>query len=186
MNLFKTYNFLIYKLTSRYRKGFGVHSPFVFDFINNVLNEKNPYYTYPQIDALNYKYKQINRLLFRMVSYYKCKNILIIGENDDFQKVIRLINNNIMIEQGSEVKFANSDFIYIAEKELKKIDDFYKNNFSKDLIIICQGIYNNHKNKILWNKLLQNNFPQILIDIFEIGIIFVRKDLKQQFFKIIF
>ncbi len=34
----------------RYRKGHGVHSPFAFDFITNVIEEKLPYYIFEDIE----------------------------------------------------------------------------------------------------------------------------------------
>ena len=49
--------FLKYWFTASNGKGHGVHSPFVFDFIEHVLNDKHDYYCYPQIEALR------NRLL---------------------------------------------------------------------------------------------------------------------------
>ncbi|CAN5402127.1 class I SAM-dependent methyltransferase [soil metagenome] len=44
--------FLKYWLKASNGKGHGVHSPFVFDFIEHVLNDKQDYYCYPKIEAL--------------------------------------------------------------------------------------------------------------------------------------
>ncbi|MBA3675316.1 MAG: class I SAM-dependent methyltransferase [Chitinophagaceae bacterium] len=44
--------FLHYYLTSTNGKGHGVHSPFVFDFIKNVLNDKKEYSIFPIIEKL--------------------------------------------------------------------------------------------------------------------------------------
>ncbi len=44
--------YLKYYLTASNGKGHGTHSPFVFDFIINVLNDKRHFYAYEQIEAL--------------------------------------------------------------------------------------------------------------------------------------
>jgi predicted O-methyltransferase YrrM len=44
--------YLHYYLTASNGKGHGVHSPFVFDFIKNVLNDKKKYESYNAIEAL--------------------------------------------------------------------------------------------------------------------------------------
>lgn len=79
----------------RYRKGFGVHSPFVFNLITKVIEEKCSYYSFYDIELLRKQLLQ-NRsigeivkreairpkhgaLLFRLTNYFKSKNILQIG-----------------------------------------------------------------------------------------------------------
>lgn len=44
--------YLRYYLTASNRKGHGIHSPFVFDFIRNVLNDRRSFYAYSQIESL--------------------------------------------------------------------------------------------------------------------------------------
>lgn len=44
--------YLRYFLTARNGKGHGIHSPFVFDFITNVLNDKRKYYAYEQVEDM--------------------------------------------------------------------------------------------------------------------------------------
>jgi predicted O-methyltransferase YrrM len=43
--------YLKYWLSASNGKGHGVHSPFVFDFIKNVLNDKGKYYCYQSVEA---------------------------------------------------------------------------------------------------------------------------------------
>src|ERR1700709_884667 len=44
--------YLKYYLTASNGKGHGVHSPFVFDFIINVLNDKRNFYAYSDLERL--------------------------------------------------------------------------------------------------------------------------------------
>lgn len=47
-----TKKYLLYYFTAYSGKGHGIHSPFVFDFIKNVLNDKRNFYAYSQIENL--------------------------------------------------------------------------------------------------------------------------------------
>lgn len=44
-------NPLVWLMRFRHRCGYGVHSPFVFRFITEVLYERTPYYAYRTLDA---------------------------------------------------------------------------------------------------------------------------------------
>ncbi|HUQ64996.1 MAG TPA: class I SAM-dependent methyltransferase [Flavitalea sp.] len=50
-----TLKFLGYWLTSSHSKGHGIHSPFVFEFIHKVLNDRTDYPGYAQIQQLRNK-----------------------------------------------------------------------------------------------------------------------------------
>jgi 16S rRNA G527 N7-methylase RsmG len=41
----------------RYRRGFGVHSPFVFNLISKVIDERNPYYSFEDIELVRLCFK---------------------------------------------------------------------------------------------------------------------------------
>ena len=74
----------------RTAKGFGVHSPFAFNFITNVLFEKRSYYAYFDIPRyLSEKHidtpiSSVHQLSFRLVNFFRPKNVLIVGEEQDY------------------------------------------------------------------------------------------------------
>lgn len=49
--LFRTKAYVKYKLKAHHRRGFGIHSPFVFHLLNYVVFEKCPYYAFRGIEA---------------------------------------------------------------------------------------------------------------------------------------
>lgn len=51
MNWFQAKEYIKYRLKPGHRKGFGIHSPFVFEFVNLILREKRPYYIFSRIEA---------------------------------------------------------------------------------------------------------------------------------------
>lgn len=75
---------VLYKI--RHHKGHGIHSPFVFNFITKVIEEKTPYYAYDDIrnyldnfPFIQHNESKTNRLAFRTVNYFNVKNILELG-----------------------------------------------------------------------------------------------------------
>jgi predicted O-methyltransferase YrrM len=109
------FKYFQYYLSSSNGKGHGIHSPFVFEFITKVLNEKKDFAEYEAIEGLrkklltdksvievedfgagsgidktnqrtissiaknSVKQKKFGQLLFRVVKYYRPKNILELG-----------------------------------------------------------------------------------------------------------
>ena len=75
-------------------RGFGIHSPFAFKFVLNVLCERMPYYAYEEISKLRsiaashakgmFKHKRIisfksAKMLFRITNYFNPSHILQLG-----------------------------------------------------------------------------------------------------------
>lgn len=55
--------YLRYYLTASNGKGHGIHSPFVFGFIKNILRDKNKYDSYHVVEALREKFKSDTRVI---------------------------------------------------------------------------------------------------------------------------
>lgn len=55
--------YIRYYITSSNGKGHGIHSPFVFDFIIHVLNDKRSFYAYTAIENCRHRLSINNRLL---------------------------------------------------------------------------------------------------------------------------
>lgn len=73
---------ILYKI--RHHRGHGIHSPFVFNLVTKVIEERTPYHVYDDIATLidPYKFlrlKKQNLLSFRLVNYFNPGSILEIG-----------------------------------------------------------------------------------------------------------
>lgn len=80
---------IYYKL--KHHRGHGIHSPFVFCLINDVIEEKRPYYAYLDICKFiqvatnrtdNDNKEKTHKLLFRLVNRFSPSKILEIGTGD--------------------------------------------------------------------------------------------------------
>ncbi|MDR2954065.1 MAG: class I SAM-dependent methyltransferase [Prevotella sp.] len=75
---------LLYKI--RHHRGHGIHSPFVFDLVTKVIEEKTAYHAYEDISFVlesmhdsHYRLSKYNKLIFRLSNYFESKHILEIG-----------------------------------------------------------------------------------------------------------
>ena len=72
----------------RHRCGYGVHSPSDFFLITSVIYEKLPYYAYDRLRAsagsksLPHYREKVNRLLFRLVNYYRPSVLVEVGKGN--------------------------------------------------------------------------------------------------------
>lgn len=72
-------------------RGFGIHSPFAFRFVREVLRERLPYYAYRRINALRAQAATLcrgkvipageARMLFRIVNHFNPVHMLQVGVN---------------------------------------------------------------------------------------------------------
>ena len=70
----------------RHRRGYGVHSPFAFGLITDVIYERRPYYAYQELEALRRAAKghltypeRVDKLLFRLVNRFSPQRIVEVG-----------------------------------------------------------------------------------------------------------
>ena len=59
--IFRIRKYLSYIVKAKYKRGFGVHSPFAFDTITKVYEESSPYYIYETIEKEREKLKKDDR-----------------------------------------------------------------------------------------------------------------------------
>lgn len=103
----------------RHSKGFGIHSPFAFMLVNEVINCRCRYYGYddiePYIDLMKgSKQRRLARLLIRLVGRISFNKFVIVGEIDDVLiKAVEIADSRVEIERGVEEVLSLS-LIYVA------------------------------------------------------------------------
>jgi predicted O-methyltransferase YrrM len=82
----KAFRRLRFFFTACHSFGFGIHSPFVYDFLTSAVYEKNQYYAYRRVEQFRTSNRlkrdvspKVGQLLFRTANYLKSENILEIG-----------------------------------------------------------------------------------------------------------
>ncbi len=180
-------------------KGHGIHSPFVFKFIKEILNSKS---SLEQIEngapvvkkilqeietasssRLSPKFKL---LIARLLQSYHPLTISVTGDKKQFE-VDSTINKNAAIELIESDE--SIDFAYIGEGQDKAnmlqsasslIDKMHSNS-----LVILHGIHDDADMETVWNALKKHSNIRLTIDLFAIGILFCRKEQKEKEYFII-
>ncbi len=128
-SLKKLVKYVTYWLTAANSKGHGIHSPFVFQFVTDILNDDRFFYAFETIEQANkqqQRFKKYNRLLFKIVDYYQPKTVLYIDESitntlfylaqaNSNTPVFSFVNNNSQQKKDVQINPAiaiNNVFFY--------------------------------------------------------------------------
>ena len=191
--------YLHYYWVAANAKGHGIHSPFVFKFIKEILNSKS---SLEQIEngapvvkkilqeietasssRLSPKFKL---LIARLLQSYHPLTISVTGDKKQFE-VDSTINKNATIELIESDE--SIDFAYIGEGQDKAnmlqsasslIDKMHSNS-----LVILHGIHDDADMETVWNALKKHSNIRLTIDLFAIGILFCRKEQKEKEYFII-
>lgn len=238
----------------------GVHSPFIYDFVNQVLNDKSTYEEYKQIDEVVRKCKKsektieitdfgagsgnepfkkrfrkisdiaassgiskkMGRLMFRLVRYYRTENILEFGtslgistmylalanpeakvttiegcENTaelakiNFRELginnIESVTGNFRDVLSNTIKtIPRLDFVFIdGDHREQSTYEYFETCLAKahnDTIMVFDDIYWSRGMTRAWEKIKKHQSVSVSIDLFRIGIVFLRKELSKEDF----
>jgi hypothetical protein len=147
MNSF--FNYLSYLRRAKHHGGHGVHSPFAFDLILNILEEKNPYYHYTALENQR-------KILAQ-------KNIPLQKRKYD-QAAFRLVNAArpaSIIEIGSSAGITSA---YLTAAN-KKTPYFLLQNSDKQIPFLPEKIN-------IINGNFEDTLPQVLSSIAEVGSVY--------------
>lgn len=161
MSLFSFFQKIKYTLRAKSRH--GVHSPFVYHFIEKILNEQLPDKDIDQLPywkSLNLSTKQM-LILDRICSYFQINAIHLDGNQ-------------------TEIAANNSDRRLLIYSDPAQIEF---DNDEDDIIVILKP-YSSQEKYMGWEKLISNTKIPLTLDIFEMGILFFRKEflVKQHFY----
>lgn len=205
----KHYNKAVRKLL--HRKGHGVHSPFVFNFIIRVIEEKARYYAYDKIEEEYKKSRQQARveskqkplplkyykLLYRVANRVKPRTILECGnDNGVVTQTLALATKNknvATIKTNYEFSLKNyfaetaPDFIYIHAQPLvedcKTIYTLLTPQVKEEQVIVISGIRTTKQIYNLFKEFAMNTRIKVTIDLYDMAILVASTKLNKQTFK---
>ncbi|MEY3114404.1 MAG: hypothetical protein RL423_594 [Bacteroidota bacterium] len=186
--------YLQYYWVASNSKGHGIHSPFVFKFIQEILNGKSP------LTAIENNTPAVNQILDQIEAAVSApltpKNKIVIarllqsnhpvsfsvtGDMKPFD-ADSAINTNAKI--GSTQSVESIDFAFIGKGQNKEtmlqsasrlFDKMHSNSW-----LILHGIHADSNMETVWNTLKEHSNIRLSIDLFTIGILFCRKEQKEQ------
>ncbi|MGB3948808.1 MAG: hypothetical protein WBM13_12550 [Bacteroidia bacterium] len=243
INCSSLYNYFLYKFKSTNEH--GVHSPFVFDLVTNVIYNNKDYYCYKTIEAQRkilldstvvvgslsvsetakkMPDEKYSKLLFRLVNYFQPSSVVLINDKlgidsayaasvSEHLKVYSFQENRelqkITASHLEQLKLKNVTLLY--ESQTTSLPDLLKQLSTLDFVVIHQKT----KDEVLsvfyqclekasassvfvvsnvglpevaeaWEEIKNNNQVTVTIDLFYMGIVFLRKEQVKEHFLIRF
>ena len=178
----------------------GLHSPFLFDFYNDVIAAKKEFYFFKQFRALISAYtKFISEadalFLFRWVTFYKPNSVFVASENFPASLALAVPSNQKILSVSSLCHFSNQELnifeglgVSLSEGHLEDLIYLEEiDAFTKDIILNykCVIIRKPHQNELkdnIWKELCSLKDISISIDLFQFGILLVDKKISKQHF----
>ena len=170
----RLYKYFNYYFNASNGKGHGVHSPFVFNFISSILNNKE------LKQEANYSNKY-RALLIRMVAYYMPEVVMEFEANPSNKAdVLEEIENadTIGLLHVKQNKNAE-DVISYFSAAIKKVNT--------ESILIFDGIHDSKEMENSWEAIKMHKEVKLTIDLYKLGIVFFRQEqLEKENFIICF
>lgn len=184
----------------RHKRGYGVHSPFVFDLITNVIKEKAIYYDFERIEAMGNireKERKLYRLLFRLAEYFSYRNVLCVGVRTPWvSRYLTAVSKHMVLLNGGETCEGAEYTEHVKPEDLKGLEvdmivlgrafeadwdeaweEVLKERRQGPLCVVIKDIYKSHFNSLAWRQLRREG--TVSIDMMWYGIVFFDSRLQR-------
>lgn len=172
-------NPLIWLHRIRHRRGYGVHSPFAFNFLTYVVYERGIYYAYQRLDALYPRWHRLlgtrplqrSRLFFRLANYaHPARAVVVGGTAADVSYMHEACKNAHFIDAGSD---ETADFIYLAVPDTRVLDS----HVHPGAMLVLDNL---RRHRTWWRMLQQDARTRVTFDLYDVGIAFFDPKLNKQ------
>ncbi|RZJ69125.1 MAG: hypothetical protein EOO45_13910 [Flavobacterium sp.] len=187
-NVAKYINFL-WNSTNRH----GVHSPFVFGFVDKCIYAKGPNLPFRE----GYKFNEgisfrKAALLHRTISYFNAQKLLALGDDTSaMTEILRYAGE----KQNKKIWFFSPiapipgtiDLLYFSYNDRETLLNVFNERLADanpNTICIIDGIYNSTETKQAWSDIKDHHAVTVTVDTYDLGVAFLRKGQAKQHFMI--
>ncbi len=176
------HRFLTWLLRFRHRRGYGIHSPFAFTFVTDVVYNQGTYYAYA---SLRHFY-QVHRaewgslrlkdckLLFRLTNFQHPQRVRLVGYPPS-HPVCRFIQAGSKHSQLSPT--ASRPQLVVANEEWPTQAHHLIAELPEGAMLMLTHV--GGKNKAAWRQLLAHPNAQIAFDLYDFGIVINHPQLQR-------
>ncbi|WP_188112222.1 hypothetical protein [Aquimarina sp. RZ0] len=169
----------------------GVHSPFVYNLTTKCFYDRTQKECYPLIKSVcrdysvPFSYKKA-KLLHRLISYLGYQKVYLQAKPIAAISKIVSIDNMVSISHSIESE-DTFDLLYLDVDYFKTHHNALENLLLKthnDSLIILNTINCSKRNDEIWEEIKEHPASRVTIHIFDLGLIFVRKEQAKEHFVI--
>jgi hypothetical protein len=192
----------------RHHSGYGVHSPFAYDLLTQVVYERTPYYKYKELHRAErrqrraqgadwgYEPLRVKRLLFRLVNYVQPHALFDVGRlaasslylkaaKSDADYTAARDTDELFLEPGVPV-----DFLYLHDYRRPELVaaafDVCADRVGERSLFVVEGIGYSRAMRRLWKRLQRDERTAVTFDLYDVGLVFFDHSKKRQHYVINF
>lgn len=179
---------LTHAVCFRNKRGFGVHSPFMFNLIMNVIRDREHRYVCPvelrrQL-GLGEKEFKVYCLLSRLISFLRVRRVACIGwRSVGLMTYLSLLFEKVQVS-ASPSALDEADFIYIGggtpAEILERILPFAPDTYPRYLVLA--DIHKDADNACLWRRLRKQ--ATVSVDMMWYGLLFFDHKIQKGTYKL--
>lgn len=174
----------------RHRCGYGIHSPFAFNFVTDVVYEKGEYYAYAQLEkhpvhrSPSLRRKDL-RLLFRLANFQHPAHALLFGisADDPLLPWLKAGSRHTHWHSHTETAPSTVDMI-VADANWPEATDLLLSHLAEGGMLIVINLWQSRQHRQAWKRILSHPNTTIAFDLRDFGIVFHRPDLNRQHYKV--
>lgn len=157
------------------RKGYGIHSPFAFDFVTDVLYNKEQYYAYRSIDSsLRWwqrgRVRDLHHLMLRLANYHAPQTLYCHGLEASLVRACQLGKQGVTLVSSADSRPADMIVIdHADERVFSLVGD-------NTMLVLCDLTHN----LAFWKQIRDNDRVRVTFDLYDLGIAFSRPTLNEQ------
>lgn len=172
-------NPIVWFLRIRKRNGYGVHSPFAFSFVTDVLYNKEGYYAYEEMDHdLHWwqkaRVRSMRHLAFRLANYRRPKTLYCRGVDRTLMEACRHGSRDVTLLD--DMSDATADMIFVSGADEEAL-----HHIGEGTMMVVKDV---NKCSAFWKRIMMDERVTVTFDLYDVGIAFARKDLNKEHYKI--
>jgi hypothetical protein len=163
----------------RRKRGYGIHSPFVFELVTSVIREKAEYYAFREIEPLGTVRRRDRaccRLLFRLAEREGYRRVLLVGtESDAPARYLKALSDKMLfLDERDGGARGEWDLLYIGRKtgnaRREEWERWLKRRGKGRVCVVIMDIHANRVNRMLWKRLREES--RVAVDMMWYGLLF--------------
>lgn len=170
----------------RHRKGYGIHSPFAFNFVTGVVYESGAYYAYDQLKAQYKAHRpqtlrlKDGKLLFRVANFAAPKSIVLVGyaQQSWVAQCLAAACGHARLVEAQGTTPTAADFVLLAPNTTAtQAEAFF------DALPVGGTLMLTHttgRNRAVWQRLQAHPKATVTFNLADFGIVFYRPQLNRQ------
>ena len=169
-------------------KGFGIHSPFAYMFVTEIVHCPYSYYAYAEIadsHAKQFDKKKFHdaKLLHRVAARFSINRSVVSEDEDEVIKKTLLLANSGM-ELATSIQQTNGQIVYISKLEERLMEKLTMLIESDMVFIFFRGLKKDEAMKSWFSRVAEQLVHGVALKDSDLGIIVVNKKMPAMSFDV--